>query len=197
MGKTQGRRNEPDRPPGEDRLKTDVTIETDDWYGLPSDPVGLCVAAAAAAFATASPHLEDGTFGHRSFEASVALTNDARIRELNRDYRDRDGSTNVLSFASLDAEEVKILPPDAPVLLGDIIVAFETVEREAIAEGKSVADHLTHMVAHGMLHLLGFDHIEDHDAVVMEELERGALAQLGIADPYRGSGPKPADGARP
>jgi len=191
MGKAQGQKTEPGWVPGGERLNTDVAVESDDWYALPADPIDLCVTAAAAAFASASSHMKDHAFGERFCETSVALTSDARIRELNREYRDRDGPTNVLSFASLDAGAVDALPPDAPVLLGDIIVAYETVEREAIAEGKAMTDHLTHMVAHGMLHLLGFDHIEEEDAAVMEELERDALATLGIADPYRGPGPKP------
>jgi len=191
MGKAQGQKIEPGHVPGGDRLNTDVTVESDDWYALPVDPIGLCVAAAAAAFASAASHMKDHAFGGRFCETSVALTSDARIHELNREYRDRDGPTNVLSFASLDAGEVESLPPDAPILLGDIIVAFETVEREVIAEGKAMTDHLTHMVAHGMLHLLGFDHIDEEDAAVMEELERDALAVLGVADPYRAPAPQP------
>jgi len=194
MGKAQGQKIEPGRVPGGDRLNTDVAVEFDNWYTLPADPIGLCVAAAGAAFASALPHMKGGAFGGRSCETSVALTSDARIDELNREYRDRDGPTNVLSFASLDVGELEALPPEAPVLLGDIIVAYETVEREAIAEGKAMTDHLTHMVTHGMLHLLGFDHIADDDAAVMEELERDALAALGIADPYLGPGPKPGGG---
>jgi len=194
MRKTQRHEIEPARAQGGDHLKTDVTVEFDNWYALPADPIGLCVAAADAAFALAPLLFKDGAFGERSYEASIALTCDDRIRELNREYRDSDRPTNVLSFASLDVDDVETLPREAPVLLGDIIVAYETVEREAIAEGKSVADHLTHMVVHGMLHLLGFDHIDDDDAAVMEKLEMDTLAALGIADPYRGTGPNPAAG---
>ena len=111
-------------------------------------------------------------------EVSVVLTDDAEQRELNRQWRGIDKSTNVLSFPQLE--------PFAPVagLVGDIILARETLEREAGEMGVSFTDHFTHLVVHGFLHLLGYDHIEDDEAEQMEGLETQILSTLGIADPY-------------
>ncbi len=118
-------------------------------------------------------------------EASVLLADDARVRELNRDYRDRDGPTNVLSFAALDdpGAAAEAAPGrGVPVLLGDVVVAYETAAAEAVAEGKSLADHLCGLVVHGMLHLLGYDHGTEADAECMEVLESRALSALGVGD---------------
>jgi probable rRNA maturation factor len=134
----------------------------------------LCVAAAEAAFATAKPKLT------RRTEVSVVLADDALVRRLNRQWRRIDGATNVLSFPSLDLD----LPPKAPFLLGDVVLAFETVSREAQEQGKDIADHLRHLVVHGILHLLGYDHDEPGGAEQMEALETQVLARLGVADPY-------------
>jgi len=134
----------------------------------------LCVAAAKAAFATAKPKLT------RKTEVSVVLADDALVRRLNRQWRRIDAATNVLSFPSLDLE----LPPKAPFLLGDVVLAFETVSREAQEQGKDIADHLRHLVVHGILHLLGYDHDEPGGAEQMEALETQVLARLGVADPY-------------
>jgi len=112
-------------------------------------------------------------------ELSLLLTDDKRIRVINRDWRGFDKATNVLSFPAAPAERISASP-----LLGDIVIAFETVEREAQGEGKDIADHLRHLVIHGLLHLLGEDHETDDEARRMEALEIEALASLGIADPY-------------
>jgi probable rRNA maturation factor len=111
-------------------------------------------------------------------ELSVVLTDDAEQRELNRQWRGFDKTTNVLSFPQIE--------PFAPVsgLLGDITLARETVEKEAAEMGITLEAHFTHLVVHGFLHLLGYDHIEDEDAEEMEGLETQILATLGIADPY-------------
>jgi probable rRNA maturation factor len=111
-------------------------------------------------------------------ELSIVLTDDAEQRVLNRDWRGIDKSTNVLSFPQIE--------PFAPVsgLLGDIILARETLEREAAEQGVSVEDHFTHLVVHGFLHLLGYDHMDDDEALAMEGLETQILASLGVADPY-------------
>lgn len=111
-------------------------------------------------------------------EVSLVLTDDAEQRDLNREWRGIDKSTNVLSFPQLE--------PFAPVqgLVGDIILARETLEREAYEMGIGFSDHFTHLVVHGFLHLLGYDHIEDDEAEEMEGLETRILATLGIADPY-------------
>jgi probable rRNA maturation factor len=115
-------------------------------------------------------------------EVSLVLSDDAEVRQLNRDYRGQDKPTNVLSFAALDADSP--IPAEGPILLGDVIIGYETTRAEAAAEGKSVAHHLSHLVVHGVLHLLGYDHIEEDEAERMESLERSILAALGIADPY-------------
>jgi probable rRNA maturation factor len=134
----------------------------------------LCVAAAEAAFAAAKPRLT------RRTEVSVVLADDALVRRLNRQWRRIDAATNVLSFPSLDEE----LPPKAPFLVGDVVLAYETVSREAQEQGKDLADHLRHLVVHGILHLLGYDHEEPTQAEQMEALETQVLARLGVADPY-------------
>ena len=111
-------------------------------------------------------------------ELSVVLTDDAEQRDLNRDWRGIDKSTNVLSFPQIE--------PFGPVsgILGDIILARETLEREAVEQGVSFEDHFTHLMVHGFLHILGYDHMDDDEALVMEGLETQILASLGVADPY-------------
>ena len=107
-------------------------------------------------------------------ELSVALSNDAQVQTLNRDYRNKDKPTNVLSF-----------PIAAPAsLLGDIVLAYETVKREAEEKEIPFDDHLTHLLIHGFLHLQGYDHQTDEDAKTMEALEIRALAGLNIDNPY-------------
>jgi probable rRNA maturation factor len=113
-------------------------------------------------------------------EIAIVLADDALLRELNRRWRGRDAATNVLSFAAGGEA-----PPAGPLLLGDVVLAFETVAAEARAQGKALPDHLAHLVIHGVLHLLGFDHEAAAEAERMEALETRLLAGLGIADPYR------------
>ena len=116
-----------------------------------------------------------------SVEVSVRIVEVDEIRVLNRDYRQRDKATNVLSFPSGD---IAGLPDDVPRLLGDIVICADIVAAEALEQGKTLADHWAHMLVHGSLHLLGFDHEDDADAETMESLETTVLAGLGIADPY-------------
>ncbi|MDB5507148.1 MAG: rRNA maturation factor [Devosia sp.] len=111
-------------------------------------------------------------------ELSILLTDDAEQQELNRQYRDKDTPTNVLSFPQIE--------PFGPVvgLIGDISLARETLEREAAEQGIAFNDHFTHLVVHGFLHVLGYDHLSDEEALVMERLETQILQTLDIADPY-------------
>lgn len=112
-------------------------------------------------------------------ELSLLLTDDAHIRVLNRQWRDQDKPTNVLSFPAADEDDDEPGP-----LLGDVVVAHETTAREATEEGKTFEDHFTHLLVHGLLHLFGYDHIEDEEAEEMEAFETEILAGLGVADPY-------------
>jgi len=133
-------------------------------------------AAQAVAPELASPRLS----------VSLLLTSDAEIHALNRDWRQRDKATNVLSFPMLSREEVLGLAADGPpVLLGDVALAHETCAREAAEKGVRLEDHAAHLIVHGLLHLAGHDHeVSPADAEAMEALETKALAICGIADPY-------------
>jgi probable rRNA maturation factor len=119
-------------------------------------------------------------------EVSVKLTDDRQISELNSGFRGKSGATNVLSFPAQDfttPAEQNIFP-DMPFSLGDIVLAFDTLACEAGAADKDFADHLTHLLVHGLLHLLGYDHQNDADAVQMEAREIVLLAGVGVDDPY-------------
>jgi probable rRNA maturation factor len=113
-------------------------------------------------------------------EITVRLSGDRDVRRLNRDFRGKDRPTNVLSFPSGD----ELSPRRGPLLLGDIVIAYGTVAREAAAQGKPIRDHLLHLVVHGVLHLLGHDHQRPAEAARMERIETDLLAQFGIPDPY-------------
>jgi probable rRNA maturation factor len=127
------------------------------------------------------------------FAISVMGCDDARIAALNADFRGKPVPTNVLSWPSDErASEVVGEAPDLPDpgdaedpdSLGDIAIAWDTCAREAVAQSKPMADHVTHLLVHGVLHLLGYDHVEDEDAALMEALEVRILASLGVSDPY-------------
>lgn len=158
-------------------LAIDVMVEAEGWSAIP-DAEAVCARAAHAAL---DALIALGDEVPDPAELAITLTDDARIRVLNRDWRDKDKPTNVLSFPAPDLPD----GADAPQPLGDIIVAFETLAAEALAEDKAQAAHLTHLVVHGTLHLMGYDHIDDNEAEEMEALERTILAGLGIDDPYR------------
>ncbi len=141
------------------------------------------VAHGAAQLALAWGLRESGITAANKFELSIVLADDREQRRLNRDWRGSDKSTNVLAFAAWAAGASA--PDDAPLLLGDVVLAFETVQREAQVQNKPVADHCAHLVVHGVLHLLGYDHGTEMDAAAMETLETAILAELGVADPYQ------------
>ena len=123
-----------------------------------------------------------------STELSVVLAEDAFVRELNMTYRDQPNATNVLSFPALKGDLVREIrfPGDAPVLLGDVVLAFETcvLEAQVLDAAAPFADHTRHLLVHGILHLLGYDHEDDFDARQMEAREVRILAAFGVADPY-------------
>jgi len=119
-------------------------------------------------------------------EISVIFTDDEKVQELNKVYRGQDKPTNVLSFPAEDIKpdelsEVKDL--DGFIMLGDLVFAYQTIAREAETSGKNFYDHFAHLFAHGLLHLLGYDHIRDEDAELMESLEAAILAEVGVATP--------------
>ena len=140
---------------------------------------GALASRSLARQAVAAALAESGVTLRRGAEVTVHLVDDAEIRAVNARWRDKDAPTNVLSFPVVEASGV-----GEARLLGDILIAWETVEREARDEGKTLAEHYRHLVIHGFLHLLGFDHVEAGEAEAMEAVERGALARLGVADPY-------------
>jgi len=177
-------------------LDISFSLEAGDWEAAVTDVEMLVEAAAHAAFEAAErPEI----LGKAPAEMSLVLADDALVQTLNRDYRDKDKPTNVLSFALLDdlddTDDTLARDEGMPILIGDVILAFETVQREAREQGKSIKDHLTHLVIHGVLHLLGYDHQSDPDADRMEKLETSILARLGIADPYSAN-PAQAAGAQ-
>lgn len=164
-------------------LDLDVVTDAADWQEALPDCERLCRGAAAVAFAFATERAPAWAGSTRS--ACVLLADDARVRTLNRTYRGRDEATNVLAFPSVEPDVLAAIgaegPPEA---LGDIVVAFETAAGEAARDSVPLAHHLSHLVVHGMLHLLGYDHQAEDDAVVMEALETRILAELGVPDPY-------------
>jgi probable rRNA maturation factor len=164
-----------DRP----RLSIAISIEDPGWSKLAPDAARLLRRAARDALARAK---DDGWKGSRiGHEISFVLTDDKRMRVLNRAYRGKDKPTNVLSFAALDADRPKSA---MPWLLGDVVLASGVIAHEAKAQHKSLAHHLSHLAVHGVLHLLGYDHEHETDAEAMEALEIAALAGMGIANPY-------------
>lgn len=160
--------------PGSTCLEIAITVRDPQWRDAEPRVEDLARRAAEAAFRHEAACR--GLAGQ--VEASIVLADDALVRDLNRTYRRQDRATNVLSFRTDNAGQ------PSPRLLGDVILARETVLSEARDQGKSVAAHLTHLVVHGLLHLLGFDHEEAPEAEAMEALEAAILADLGIADPY-------------
>lgn len=166
--------------PEDDVSGIDILIEAEGWSGV-ENLEALIRRAVHAALAAE---------GRGPAPLSLLLGDDAAIRTLNAAFRGKDKPTNVLSFPA------PAMPGDPEPSLGDIALAFETCAREAEAEGKTLADHLAHLVIHGTLHLLGHDHETEAEAEVMEALETRVLAGLGIADPYAAGEPEARSAAR-
>lgn len=159
-------------------IDLDIAVEHDGWDAEPG-LIDVLRRAASAAIRAASD------VARGDVEATLLLAGDAEIRELNRAWRGQDTPTNVLSFPAPPHPAPQPGAECGERELGDIALAYETVAREAAAEGKTVRDHAAHLVVHGILHLLGADHDDDREAEEMERAETAALATLGIADPYR------------
>lgn len=150
-------------------------------------PAAESLVRSAAELALMRGAAASGLMWHGHVELSVILADAAEQHRLNRDYRGVDASTNVLAFPAW--EPGTSLPAGAPVLVGDVVLALETLAREAAEQNKPVADHLRHLVVHGVLHLLGYDHLTQTETMVMEALEGSILAELGVRDPYRATTP--------
>ncbi|WP_119167445.1 rRNA maturation RNase YbeY [Algihabitans albus] len=161
--------DEPD--PSHRSLEIDVLCNSPAWNLVLPEPVACVEAAARAALATSD--------GKDPVSLAVALSDDAEVRRLNAAYRGKNRPTNVLSFPDGTAD------PAGSIALGDVVLAYETVAREAVEQKKSLTDHLSHLTVHGVLHLLGWDHETGPEAEAMEALERRILAGLGVRDPYR------------
>jgi probable rRNA maturation factor len=152
----------------------DVILEDDAWEAAEPRAAALAEIAAAAALEHARANGR-----HGAGDIAILLADDARIAALNAAFRGKQGPTNVLSFPAADGAEA----PERRAL-GDIAMAYGVCAREAAEQGKSLAHHLQHLTAHGVLHLLGYDHESDAEAEAMEAKERAILAGLGVADPY-------------
>jgi probable rRNA maturation factor len=157
------------RKPAPASPAVEILVQSPLWQAAPGAEAALRQAIEEAASMTST------TGG----ELAIVLTDDSAMRVLNRQWRGKDEPTNVLSFPAAERQ------PDAPVLLGDIVIAYETTAREAAAENKPLMDHLAHLAVHGFLHLLGYDHEAAKEAAAMERLEIAILARLGVCDPYR------------
>jgi probable rRNA maturation factor len=163
--------------PGSTSLEIAVITRDPSWREMEPQAEELARRAAEAALLRAGGPAAHGA----PLEAAVVLADDAMVRGLNSAYRGEDRPTNVLSFSNLD----DAAGAGRPRLLGDVILARQTVGREAAEQSKSLADHLMHLVVHGVLHLLGYDHDSEPRAEEMESLEIAILAELGVGDPYR------------
>lgn len=158
-------------------INIDVNIESENWEANPclGKIDDIC-----------SKTLEITGFSRYSsyIEISILLTDDDHIKKLNRDYRHKDKATNVLSFPSEEFEAGNYNAIDEHVVLGDIVLAFGVINIEAEEQGKKFYDHFCHLLVHGLLHLMGYDHEEDDEAEVMEEMEVRILGELGVSSPY-------------
>jgi len=150
--------------------RVDIQVAVDDEFVPDSDDIEVWVSCAMRA----AGRREDA-------DVSVRVVNAAEMQQLNSEFREQDKPTNVLSFPAGDIEG---LPSDADVPLGDIVICAEIVRSEAKEQGKTAEAHWAHMVVHGTLHLLGFDHENDSDAATMEGLEVQILTEYGVANPY-------------
>ncbi len=169
-------------------LKIGVIIGDKAWHRALPDAAKIArkatrrtVVAALGARSLPTKRLKEA----RKIALDITLDNDSGVRHLNRGYRGKDQPTNVLSFATLDAGlPPKDVPPRYPWALGDVVLALGTIKREAQEQKKDLSQHYCHLLVHGVLHLLGFDHEKDRDAHAMERLERQILSELGWPDPY-------------
>lgn len=157
--------------------QTGIQIRCPGWTEALADAAALCRGAVDEAWRVAAADCG-------AVEIGIALADDAEAARLNARYRGIDRPTDVLSFASGEVARGGHRPEDPPVMLGDIVVAYETSARDAARADRPLAHHLQHLVVHGLLHLLGYDHQNDGDARRMEAMEVEILRRLGVGDPY-------------
>jgi len=161
-------------PEPDERLLLEIVLETGDWPDIG--------ALRALARRVCREVVADGLTGDEKLEATLAFSSDSRVRDLNQQFRGKDMPTNILSFPAPEPLNSAFL--DEAGYLGDIVIARETIEREAAEQAIPFEHHFAHLVAHGLLHLLGYDHETDEGAEKMESAETRVLARLGIPDPY-------------
>ncbi|WCK18693.1 rRNA maturation RNase YbeY [Agrobacterium tumefaciens] len=164
-------------------LDIQISVEAEGWSS--EEDLLAFVTKALDAAVDFLKREEKQPFPKMPVELSLVFTDDENIREINAEWRDKDKATNVLSFPAFPLEPGGMPGP----MLGDIVIARETVEREALELEKSFEDHLTHLLVHGFLHLFGYDHMDEEEAEEMESLETRILAVLGLSDPYAGQEP--------
>ena len=163
-----------------------LSVETHEATPWPDDLDWQARAGEAAAAALALTPYAALADAAPLVEVAIRLTDDDEVQALNRDFRGKDKPTNVLSFPQVQPDLLETMSnsDDGEILLGDIVLARETCVREAEEKGIAIVDHATHLIVHGALHLVGYDHMDDASAAAMEALEVKALASLGIANPY-------------
>ena len=156
-------------------LQVAISIEDESWQDLASNITSLCESTLTKAWKSLDDQSASDVW------VSILLTNDQQMRSLNNRYRNKDAPTNVLSFPS---PENTAMAEDAGHVLGDIALSAQTIIREAAEQSKTVPDHLAHLLVHGLLHLLGYDHDVDDEAAVMEQLEIDILGTMDVPNPY-------------
>jgi probable rRNA maturation factor len=161
-----------------------LELDCSDEWKSETDWQEICLKSLNAAIA--QTHFGDLATKNFDLSVSVNLSRDLEVQRLNKEWRGKDKPTNVLSFPMMEANELGALAntDDGEVLLGDMILAYETCASEADQKNIPIENHATHLIVHGMLHLLGYDHMDDAEADAMEALEIKALASLGLPNPY-------------
>ncbi|MBR5598600.1 MAG: rRNA maturation RNase YbeY [Alphaproteobacteria bacterium] len=171
------------------KIELDVIIDDDKWLEcVDFDAIKVCQEIKDLTFSFVYDETKHEVIElANSINVSVCLSNDEEVHKLNREFRGMDKPTNVLSFANIDDDELwdGIESGEKDVELGEIILAFETLQREAFEKGIGVYQHFAHLLVHGFLHLLGFDHEDDKDADVMEGMEIDILREFSIENPYK------------
>ncbi len=184
--KTQAAKKSDKKSDNNTYLSVEIGMTADSWKKAFPKLKKKAEQAAALAFLKSK---KPKAFDQRAFEITLILSTDATIKKLNRDYRAKDKATNVLSFPQFDVRNLKkkdmaVFPANAVLPLGDVVMALQTVKREAKEQGKTVEAHTIHLIVHGVLHLLGYDHMNSKDAKNMEKLESDILEILGYPHPY-------------